>query len=67
MDEFEIEEMAKSRLVVKNKVNDWYNWLVDYVPKPIKNTASKAFSRAKNSILVLYDGAKKALKGDVED
>ena len=40
--------------------------MVDYVPKPIKNAASKAFLRAKNSILGLYDGAKKTLKGDVE-
>ena len=47
-------------------LNEWYDWLVDYVPKPIKKTVSKAFSRAKNSILGLYDGAKKTLKGDVE-
>ena len=36
--------------------------LVDYVPKPIKNAAGKAFLRAKNSILGLYDGVKKTLK-----
>ena len=66
MYEFEKEEMKKSRLVVKNRWNKWYDWLVDYVPKPIKNTVSKAFSRAKNSILGLYDGAKNTLKGDVE-
>ena len=41
-------------------------WLVDYMPKPIKNAVSKAFSRAKNSILGLYDGAKKTLKDIVE-
>ena len=67
MDEFEEEDMKKSRPVVKNRLNEWYDWLVAYVPKPIKNAASKAFSRAKNSILRLYDGAKKTLKGDVED
>ena len=66
MDEFEKEEMKKSRLVVKNRLNKWYDWLVDYVPKPIKNVVSKSFSRAKNSILSLYDGAKKTLKGHVE-
>ena len=48
----------------KNRVNEWYDWLVDFVPKPIK---SKIFSRAKNGILRLYDGAKKTLRGDVED
>ena len=58
MDEFEKEEIKRSRLVVKNKLNEWYNWLVDYVPKPIKNAAGKAFLKAKNSILGLYDDVK---------
>ena len=62
MDEFEKEEMKKSRSVVKA----WYDWLVDYVRKPIKNTVSKALSKPKNSMLRLYDGAKKTLQGDVE-
>ena len=66
MYEFEKEEMKKSRQVVKNRLNEWYDWLVDYVPKSVKNAASKAFSRAENSILGLYDGVKKTLKGDVE-
>ena len=47
-------------------MNEWYDWLFDYVPKPIQNFVSKAFSRAKNSILGLYDGAKKTLKDIVE-
>ena len=34
--------------------------MVDYLPKPIKNAAGKAFLRAKNSILGLYDGVKKS-------
>ena len=66
MDEFEREEMKKGRLVVKNQLNECYDWLVDYAPKPIKNTISKAFSRAKNSIHRLYDGAKMTLKDIVE-
>ena len=66
MDEFEKEEMKKSRSVVKNRLNKWYDWLVDYVPKPIKSAVSKASSRAKNSILGLYDGAKKTLKDIVQ-
>ena len=40
--------------------------MVDYVPKPIKNAVSKAFSREKNSILGLYNSAKKTLKCIVE-
>ena len=66
MDEFEKKEMKKSRSLVKNRLNEWYDWLVDYVPKPIKSAVSKAFSRAKSGMLGLYDGAKKTLKGDVE-
>ena len=62
MDEFEKEEIKKSRLVVKSSLNEWYDWLADYVPKSSKSTVSKAFSSAKNSILGLYDGAKKTLK-----
>ena len=43
----EKEEMKKSRPLVKNKLKKWYDWLVDYIPKTIKNAASKAFLRAK--------------------
>ena len=54
--------------MVKCKLNEWYDWLlVDYVPKPIKNVADKAYLRAKKSILRLYDGAKKALKDEFKD
>ena len=51
-DEFEKEEMKKSRSLAKNKLTERHDWLVDYVPKPIKNAA--AFLRAANSILGLY-------------
>ena len=65
IDEFEKEEIKKSMSVVKNKLNKWHDWLVDYVPKPFKNAVGKTFSRVKSSILGLYDGAKNALKGGV--
>ena len=56
-DAFEKEEMNKSKPVVKkNKLIKWYDWLADYVPKPVKNAVSKAFLRVKNSILEVYDG-----------
>ena len=45
---------------------EWCDWLVDYAPKPIKSTVSKAFSSVRNSILGLYDSAKKTLKDIVE-
>ena len=55
MDIFEQEEMSKSRPQVKNKLNDWYDWLVNHVPKPIKDGASKAFITFKNKIMGLYN------------
>ena len=66
MDEFEKEEMKKSRPVVKTRLNELYDRLIDYIPKPIKNAVGEAFLRMKNSILNLYDAAKKTLKGYVE-
>ena len=66
MDEFEKEEMKKSRLVIKNRLSKLYDWLINYVPKPIKKAVKKSFLRAKNSISRLYDGAKKTLKDIVE-
>ena len=48
MDIFEQQEMSKSRLQVKTKLNKWYNWLINHVPKPIKNGASKTFKTLKD-------------------
>ena len=58
--------MAKSRPLVKNKLNEWYDWLVDFVPKPIQSAVSKAFSKVKSSVFTLYDGVKKTMKDVVE-
>ena len=66
MDEFGKEDMKKSRPVIKNRLSELYDQLIDYVPKPIKNTIRESFLRMKNSIMSLYDGAKKILKGYVE-
>ena len=43
MDIFEQQEISKSRPQVKTKLNKWYDWLINHVPKPIKDGASKAF------------------------
>ena len=40
---FEQQEMSKPRPQVKGKLNKWYDWLINHVPKPIKDGASKAF------------------------
>lgn len=54
------------RPVLKNKLNEWYDWLLDYGPKSIKSVVSKAFSKVKNSMLNLYSGAKNKLKDAVK-
>ena len=41
MDIFEQQEISKSRPQVKTKLNKWYDWLINHVPKAIKNGASK--------------------------
>ena len=68
MDTFEQQEMAKNRSVVKAKLNEWYDWLVGHVPTAIKDPISDTFSKAKSSILRLYNGAKEklGLKEEVE-
>ena len=55
MNIFEEQEMSKSRPQVKNKLNDWYNWLINHVPKPIKDGASRAFKTFKDKIMGLYN------------
>ena len=66
MDEFEKEEMKKTRPVVESRLIRLHKWLDDYVPKPFKKAVKKSFLRMKNSIMSLYDGAKKTLKDIVE-
>ena len=43
MDEFENEEMKKSRPVVKSKLSKLHKWLDDHIPKPIKMPLAKPF------------------------
>ena len=55
MDIFEQQEMSKSRPQVKNKLNDWYDWLVDHVPSTIKDRAIREFKTFKDKIMGLYN------------
>ena len=55
MDMFEQLEMSKSRPQVKSKLNKWYDWLINHVPKPIKDGASKAFKTFKDKVMGLYN------------
>ena len=59
--------MTKNRSVVKNNLIEWYDWLVDHVPEPIKTAARKKFVGLKNNTLRLYDDVEKILKSDVEN
>ena len=54
MDIFEQQEMSKSRPQVKSKLNIWYDWLINHVPKPIKDDASKAFKTYTFQVKFLY-------------
>ena len=55
MDIFEQQEISKSRPQVKTKLNKWYDWLINHVPKPIKDGASKAFKIFKDKVMGLYN------------
>ena len=66
MDEFEKEEMKKSKPVVKSRLGILHKWLDDHISIPIKNAVDEAFLWLKNSILRLYDRAKKTLKDIVK-
>ena len=52
---FEQQEMSKSRPQVKSKLNKWYDWSINHVPKPIKDGASRAFKTFKDKVMGLYD------------
>ena len=55
MDIIEEQEMSKSRPQVKSKLNDWYDWLINHVPKAIKDKGSRAFKTFKDKIMGLYN------------
>ena len=55
MDIFEQQEIGKSRPQVTTKLNKWYDWLINHVPKPIKYDASKAFKTFKDRVMGLYN------------
>ena len=52
MDIFERQEMSKSR---QGKLNKWYDWLINHVPKPIKDGASKVYKTFKDKVMGFYN------------
>ena len=55
MDIFEQQEISKIRPQVKTKLSKWYDWLINHVPKPIKDGASRAFKTFKDKVMGLYN------------
>ena len=55
MDIFGQQEMSKSRPVVTSKLNDWYDWLINHVPKTIKDGTSRAFKTFKDKIMGFHN------------
>ena len=55
IDMFEQQEVSKSRPQVKGKLNKWYDWLINHVPKPVKDGASEAFKTFKDRVMGLYN------------
>ena len=58
MDIFEQQEMSKSQTQVRDKLKEWYHWLVSHVPEPIKERASIVFKASKDKIMGLYERIK---------
>ena len=59
MNEFEKEEMTKSRPVVETRLSKLHKWLDNYVPKPIKKAIDKTIIRLKK---IPYKGCMMLLK-----
>ena len=68
MDIFERQEMQRQRPLVKNKLNEWYDWLVHHVPKTVESKVSDAFKAFKERIAGLWGkvSGKETLKDIVE-
>ena len=48
------QEMSENRKVVSSKLGKVYDWLISYVPKPIKDKVGEAYRLMKSRILGLY-------------
>ena len=46
--------MSKIRPQVTSKLNDWYDWLINHVPKTITDGSSRAFKTFKDKIIRFY-------------
>ena len=58
--------MSKSQPQVKSELNDWYDWLINHVPKTIKDGTSRVFKTFKDKIMGFYSrvaGNQTQLKG----
>ena len=67
MDIFEQQGISKSRPQVKTKLNKWYDWLINHVPKPIKDGASKAFKTFKDKVMGLCNRVLLVMKRELRN
>ena len=58
MDIFKQQEMRKNRPQVTSELNNWRDWLVNHVPKTIKDKTRRAFKTFKDKVMVLYNRVK---------
>ena len=50
MEIFEKQKMEKSRPLVKSKLHEWYDWLVNHVPKTVQSKANDVFKTFRKKI-----------------
>ena len=71
MDIFEDMEISKNRSTVRNKLNEWYDWLVNSVPTSVKDNVKSAYDGFKKKLMDLYKKAtgteEKGLQVQVEN
>ena len=58
LDIFAQQEMSKNKPQVISKLNDWHDWLVNHVPKTVKDKASRVFKTFKDKVMGLYNRVK---------
>ena len=71
MDKFEQKEMMKKRPLSKNLWNDWYDWLLNEIPDPIKMVGGvkdkiMAFLKQTQHVSAVYRSGKKPKKTENE-
>ena len=67
MDIFEQQEKCKNTPQVTSELNDLLDWLVNHVPKTIKDKASRAYKTFKDKVMRLYNRVKNKNTGNEKE